>query len=231
MKKCPRCKQDKQISDFYKSKTAKTGLQSYCISCTKASHKAWSAQKEDELCLQRRLRYKAAIEGPKFATNEIPVSENMIQKALEDYDLWIAESRLKRKIASQESKAKNKEARLARKIEYDKKWRESRASDPTYRVRRLLRIRLNTAAKRGYRSGSAIRDLGCTIEELKLHLESKFQPGMTWDNYGKYGWHIDHVVPLSSFDLTDPEQLQKACHYTNLQPLWAKDNLTKSNKV
>jgi len=66
---------------------------------------------------------------------------------------------------------------------------------------------------------------------LIAHLESKFQEGMSWENYGKNGWHLDHIIPLSAFDLTDPEQLKIACHYTNIQPLWARDNLVKSNKI
>lgn len=65
---------------------------------------------------------------------------------------------------------------------------------------------------------------------FKVYLESLFQPGMVWENYGNDGWHIDHVRPLSSFDLLDPVQFSQACHYTNLQPLWAKDNLSKGNK-
>ena len=65
-------------------------------------------------------------------------------------------------------------------------------------------------------------------ENLRAYFESKFIAGMSWDNYGK--WHIDHIVPLSSFNLLDPEQVKVACHYTNLQPLWAKDNLKKGSK-
>ena len=71
--------------------------------------------------------------------------------------------------------------------------------------------------------------LDCSIPELRLYIESKFQKGMTWDNYGE--WHLDHVIPCDTFDLTDSEQ-QKICfHYTNLQPLWAVDNLKKHNKL
>lgn len=69
--------------------------------------------------------------------------------------------------------------------------------------------------------------IGCSPDELKKHLENQFQPGMTWDNHGLYGWHIDHIRPCASFDLTDPEQQKQCSHYTNLQPLWAQDNLDK----
>ncbi|MEM4726061.1 MAG: hypothetical protein QXG63_03905 [Nitrososphaerales archaeon] len=77
---------------------------------------------------------------------------------------------------------------------------------------------------------SSVKDLGCSLEEFKRYLESKFQPGMTWNNYGKNGWHIDHIKPLCSFDLTDTEQVKLACHYTNLQPLWWSDNLSKISR-
>jgi hypothetical protein len=70
--------------------------------------------------------------------------------------------------------------------------------------------------------------IGCSIEHLKDYLQSKFENGMTWENYGK--WHIDHIRPCASFDLTDIEQ-QKICfNYKNLQPLWAEDNFKKSDK-
>lgn len=104
-------------------------------------------------------------------------------------------------------------------------------TDIKHKLRVLLRSRLNKALNRNYKSGSAVRDLGCTVEELKSYLESKFLPGMTWDNYGLYGWHIDHIKPLASFDLSDRKQMLEACHYTNLQPLWANDNLSKNDKL
>ena len=104
-------------------------------------------------------------------------------------------------------------------------------TDIQYKLSRNLRNRLRDAVKNNYKDGSAVKDLGCSIKELKQYLESKFLPGMSWDNWTFYGWHIDHIKPLSSFNLTDRNQLLEACHYTNLQPLWATDNLIKSDNI
>jgi len=76
-----------------------------------------------------------------------------------------------------------------------------------------------------------IKYIGCTVPELKAHLEAQFKSGMSWENHSNHGWHIDHILPLASFDLTKEENLYKACHYTNLQPLWAIDNLKKNDKL
>ena len=71
--------------------------------------------------------------------------------------------------------------------------------------------------------------IGCSPQFLKEHLEKQFKDGMNWENYGLYGWHIDHIIPLSSAQNED--DIYKLCHYTNLQPLWAKDNLSKGNRI
>jgi hypothetical protein len=102
---------------------------------------------------------------------------------------------------------------------------------PEKRLASQLRNRMRIALKRCSKIGSAVKELGCSIPELKTHLESRFQPGMTWDNHTIDGWHIDNIIPLSSFDLSDPNQFKRACHYTNLQPLWWRDNLAKGDKL
>ena len=100
-----------------------------------------------------------------------------------------------------------------------------------YRLAHLLGVRLRMALTNNQKSGSAVRDLGCTIPELRFYLEGQFQNGMAWENWSTHGWHIDHIIPLALFNLTDREQFLKACHYTNLQPLWAVDNLRKGKKT
>jgi hypothetical protein len=107
--------------------------------------------------------------------------------------------------------------------------RHRRHSDPEYKLTDYLRIRFRKALNGNWKAGSAVRDLGCSIHEFKKYLESKFQPGMTWGNNNRYGWHLDHIIPLAKFNLQNRDQLLIALNYTNYQPLWAKDNLTKSD--
>jgi uncharacterized FlaG/YvyC family protein len=94
-----------------------------------------------------------------------------------------------------------------------------------------LRHRVIKVIKGNYKSKSTIKLLGCTVEHLKQHLQKQFTKGMSWSNYGYYGWHIDHIQPCSSFDLSKPTEQIKCFNYKNLQPLWAKDNLKKHNKI
>ena len=97
-----------------------------------------------------------------------------------------------------------------------------------YRLKINIRNRLLQAIKKGQKGGSFIGNLGCSIEDFKNYLESKFTEGMTWNNYGQ--WQIDHIQPLCSFNLTDTEQFKRAVYYTNHQPLWAIDNQRKNRQ-
>lgn len=103
-------------------------------------------------------------------------------------------------------------------------------ANPQVKLAVRVRSRLARAIRRECRHKTAIAMLGCTIDELKAHIESLFKPGMTWANWSFRGWHLDHIKPLEFFDLTDPEQLEQACHFTNLQPLWMSENLMKGRK-
>lgn len=136
----------------------------------------------------------------------------------------------------------NKRGRLTTKEKIDKK-REYRTTlkyknfhnkyvkyryqnDTSFKVEMLLRSRINQAI-RGYRkSKSTTQLLGCSINQLKEHLEKQFKSGMSWDNYGT--WHIDHIKPRCSFDLSKPKEQKKCFHYSNLQPLWAEENFKKN---
>ena len=147
--------------------------------------------------------------------------------------------RIRENAAKKIYREKNKDKIKKSKKLYNEKNRDKRRmyfklrrkNNIQYRLNRNLRGRLYNALKKNQKIGSFIKDLGCSVDELKIHLESKFQPGMSWNNYGMYGWHIDHIKPLDSFDLTKREQFLEACHYTNLQPLWAQDNWSKRNKI
>jgi hypothetical protein len=106
---------------------------------------------------------------------------------------------------------------------------ERRKQDPAYKIERNCRGRISKAINRGDKAAKTKELLGCSIEELKDHLEGLFVEGMTWLNYG-LDWHIDHILPCCSFDLLQPEQQLICFNYKNLQPLWAKDNLKKGGK-
>lgn len=137
----------------------------------------------------------------------------------------------KEKLKEKSKKYRKENPEKVREMERKKRARR-RKEDPGYRILYNCRKRVYDALKGvGSKSARTMVLVGCAIPEYMKYLESKFQKGMSWENYGFYGWHIDHIKPCCSFDLTDPEQQQKCFHYTNTQPLWAKDNWKKGNKI
>lgn len=104
--------------------------------------------------------------------------------------------------------------------------------DVHFKILKTLRSRMGSVVKfQGVRKAAKTVELiGCSIEFLRAHLQSKFKPGMAWNNHGVKGWHIDHIRPCESFDLTLPEEQFKCFHWTNLQPLWWMENLTKAKR-
>jgi len=153
------------------------------------------------------------------------------------YELNREENLIKKKIYSEKNKEKkseyDKEYRLKNRIkknEYIRNYRKKRRLvDPTFRIIESMRSRLKNFFKSNniQNYNKTFNIVGCSPQELKEYLEKKFTDEMSWDNYGQ--WHIDHKIPLSS--AISDDEVYKLCHYTNLQPLWAEDNLKKSNKI
>ena len=104
-----------------------------------------------------------------------------------------------------------------------------RKVDPQFRMTMALRTRVRDVLVRGFKSAPTMQLLGCTLPELKAHLERQFTAGMSWDNYGE--WHIDHIRACATFDLLNPDEQRQCFHYTNLQSLWAADNIRKGCKT
>lgn len=105
--------------------------------------------------------------------------------------------------------------------------------NPDFKLRMTLSGRMRSAVKAGgaKKAARTLALVGCTTAQLRAHLEAQFQPGMTWQNHGNKGWHIDHIFPCANFDLTNPESQRMCFHYTNLRPLWGRLNMAKGDRI
>ena len=99
-------------------------------------------------------------------------------------------------------------------------------TDSCFKLKHYIRCRIRLALKGNPKLSTTMKLVGCSIEKLRLHLANQFTKGMNWDNYGK--WHVDHIKPCASFDLSRAEEQRKCFYYINLQPLWAKENFSKN---
>jgi len=124
-----------------------------------------------------------------------------------------------------------RKSHLEKSREYARKAARKKALSPSGRMERSLRARLWQSLKGKYHSIDIENLLGCSLEFAIHYIESLFLPGMSWNNWGLHGWHVDHIIPCASFDLSDINQRKECFRYTNLRPLWAKDNLTKGSKI
>jgi hypothetical protein len=204
MKKCVKCGKKKSFTNFHKQKASADGYKHWCKLCTKEYDKEYKTKNQKKIRKQQIL-YR--------------------QKNRDALNLYRKEWGL----ANPDKVSKNaKIHRIKYKDKINKKRRQKRKHNINFKLRTIISNRIRMAMVRGSKNSSAYELTGCSWGDLKLYLESQFMTGMSWDNFGE--WHIDHIRPCCSFDLTDIEQ-QKICfHYTNLQPLWAIDNLKKSGK-
>ena len=200
MKSCSRCKQELPESNFYEREGGR--LFSHCKKCVSKKQAAHYAENKDSKAQYGKSYYQANREKV------------------------LARCRAYR--------AKSKPAKRIRKA--NMKWlsawkRLKRGQDVQFAIREKLRKQIWARLKRAGASKRAttIQLLGCSVQEFRKHMESLWKSGMAWNNHGKV-WHIDHIRPLSSFDLTRLDQQLEAFHFSNTQPLFAFENLTKKDK-
>ena len=208
---CTKCSIEKSYFDFHKHTKNKDGLRNTCKECRKNEKKSNREyyQKNKENIISKHKKW-------------LEKNPNYQKEYGKKYNL---ENRAKLSLKQRNYRKKNNEElnkknRIKRKIIYEQ--------NILYKLKHLYRARINKIIKHK-RNKSSIEILGCSIEEFKKYIESKFTENMSWENYGYYGWHIDHIIPISS--AKTEEEIYKLSHYTNLQPLWGLDNIKKSNKI
>lgn len=218
-KLCRTCGETKSPDEYYKDRSKLSGRSSQCILCEK-EHKKRSDVRARANLLNRQKYQNPETRKRILARNKRWREENHELK-LEMDRRWRANNRERHRAYSRKWVQDNPERSRAYQKEY--------YLDMHHHLARSLRIRMNQAVNNNQKAGSVVADLGCSISAFKLYIENQFEDEMTWNNYGK--WHLDHVLPLASFDLTDRQQFLEAANWLNYQPLWAEDNLTKGSKV
>lgn len=204
-KKCSVCGELKTVECFGKSSKAKDGLKSSCKECRNAEYLANREENKRKSIKRYHLKKKEILaKNSEYREKNIEWYRGYNKR-------YYRENSEKIKEASKKS--------LYRRIE----------SDNGFKMLQRLRKRMYEAVKGRVKSARTIELIGCSVEYLQQYLEEQFQDGMTWDNYGE--WHVDHIIPCSSFDFSKPEDQRSCFHYSNLQPLWAIDNIRKSDKI
>lgn len=211
IKICSRCKREKDVARFHKSRSSVCGLYAYCKECASERRKVNHSETICPIC-EIKFTPKKAFSltcGDRKCINKLYRSKNK-EKGLLYYQKYRLENRAK----------VNKQRNEYRTIRMK--------NDINFRITSILRKRFNNAAK-GFKMKSVLKLLGCSLDDFRNHLAATFQDGMTWKNYGK--WTIDHILPCAVFDLRNSEEQEICFHYSNLQALWRRDNLVKSNNV
>lgn len=229
---CSKCNEEKEVCEFNKDKNKATGFRSECKSC----QKFYSKKYREKTILHRKKYYEDNIEKIKEwrELNREKVNKQRKEYKESNKNLISINKKTYYEKNKEDILTYHKEYRKKNKekfISYGKNYRINNNSSPLFIISNNVRKRFKTflKSKNITKNNKTFDIVGCTPEVLKEHLEKQFVGGMSWDNYGFYGWHIDHIIPLSS--AKTEEEIYELCHYTNLQPLWAEDNLKKGSKI
>lgn len=212
MKICKKCLINKELSEFNKKSDSKDGFSYSCRECSKVLGKEYYINNNNKMS---QIKYIIVTKFKKYQKEYYENNNQYILNRVKNYRQENIDS-------IREYDNLRREGRKDYLNEYTKIRRQN---DVLFRLSCNLRSRTRKFLKNKSKSTKEI--IGLEPNELKLYLESRFVEGMNWDNYGY--WHIDHIIPLSS--AKNENELMKLCHYTNLQPLFAKDNIIKSNKI
>jgi len=229
-KTCKKCAKQKIIDDFFISKTKKgIKIKAQCKECFKEiERKRYYEKNKDKIEERKKKPIVSRREYNKkyYQENRARIIKQTKQYAADNKEqvLRTHSEYYRKNKKSILKKLKNKQPQINQYI------REKRKNNINIKISHNLRVRIRCAIKKNMKWKKSKYVLGCDIETFKKHLESKFRDGMTWENYGSF-WHIDHIRPCSSFDLSIVEEQQKCFHYTNLQPLTAEENHRKSDKI
>ena len=208
MKTCCNCKQEKDKSCFSKLSRAKDGLQTKCKQCTNEYMKNRLLLNKDAINSKRKEQYANQIDKKR-------------QQSIESYRKF----REKRIAAMKQYAIENKE----KVAEHKKRHKAKKRLDPIYVLSQQMSclVRISLINKGFPKRGKTIDIVGCDWNTFASHIERQFIDGMSWENRSE--WHIDHIVPLAS--AKTEEDVIRLNHFTNLRPLWAKDNLSKGAKM
>jgi isocitrate lyase len=212
-KLCTFCGRLKPKTEFYWKIKSEEIRQSRCKECTCFIQKQ-RYQKD------AKVREETKHNAEKWVKNNPKKRKNIAHKYRQANKEYLNKTSME---WYQENKVRLRPIRNA----YQKRRRE----EPEYKLAYTMRYKMVKAIKNNQKYCSALKLVGCSVSELKKHIENQFEQGMTWNNWTPQGWHIDHIIPISSFDLSKKEEQEKCFHYSNLQPLWAEDNFRKSNKL
>jgi hypothetical protein len=234
-KRCSRCGEKKPLSEFYSRGGPERHLfKSRCKVClVKINTERYEKNKEKIAEWGRRYRQRPDVAKRRkeyMAEWKKNNSEHARKKRLE----WARNNPEKHSASVQRWRRRHPDKYKAGRSEYRKnRYRK----DINYRLKKILGTRFANIMK-GKKCNETVRNLvGCTMPQLKKHIESQFSDGMSWENYGYpdkdylSGWHIDHITPCAAFDLSVESERKKCFHYSNLQPLWALDNIKKGAKI